>query len=119
MNARSKTPKFTLVRVDAFDARRGYKRCALPGVGYTPPDDPLSPFRPISVTADFWWDRTGSLVVRFSSNQPYVFHFKALLTNGKPVPEKYIQEFAEYISEILFDWGGADDPPDPEFSFDT
>lgn len=119
MNARRKTRKFTLVEIDAFDARRGYKRCGLPGVGVTTPDDPLSPYRPIPVIADFWRDQTGSLVVRFSSNQPYVFHFKALLANGKPVPDKYIQEFGEYIAEILVDWRGADDPPDPDFSFDA
>lgn len=117
MNVHRKTPKFSLVKISAFDARRGYKRCTLSGVGHTPPADPLSPYRPIPVTADFWRDRTGGLVVRFSSNQPYVFHFKALLANGKPVTEEDIQEFGEYIAEILFDWGGADDPPDPEFSF--
>jgi len=49
-----------------------------------------------------------------STNQPYVFHFKALLANGKPVPEEDIEEFGEYVAEVLFDWGGADDPPDPE-----
>ena len=88
-----------------------------PGVGYTPPADPLSPYRPIPVTADFWRSRTGGLVVRFSSNQPYVFHFEAMLTNGKPVPEENIEEFGLYVAEMLFDWGGADDPPDPEFRF--
>ncbi len=117
MTAHRKMPKFRLIEISAFDARRGYKRCTLPGVGYTPPADPLSPYRPIPVTADFWRNRTGGLVVRFSSNQPYVFHFEALLANGKPVPEEDIEEFGDYIKQILYDWGGADDPPDPEFSF--
>lgn len=118
MNAsRKRRQKFTLVEIDAFDARRGFKRCSLAGVAYTPDVDPLSPFRPIPVTADFWRNRIGGLVVRFSSNQPYVFHFEAMLTNGKPVPEQDIEEFGEYIGEVLYDWGGADDPPDPEFSF--
>jgi hypothetical protein len=117
MTAPRKKLKFKLIEISAFDARRGYKRCTLPGVGYTPPDDPLSPYRPIPVIADLWRNRTGELVVRFSSNQPYVFHFEALLSNGMPVPEDDIEEFGEYIAGILFDWGGADDPPDPEFSF--
>lgn len=56
---------------------------------------------------------------RFSSNQPYVFHFKGVLSNGKPIPEEAIHEFGEYIAAILSDWGGADDPPDPEFGFET
>lgn len=117
MPARRKAKKFTLVEIDAFDARRGYKRCSIPGVGYTTADDPSSPYGPISAVADFWRNRAGKLVVRFSSNQPYVFHFEAVLANGEPVPEEDIQEFADYVSEVLYDWGGADDPPDLEFSF--
>jgi hypothetical protein len=117
MIGRRKLLKFRLIEINAFDARRGYKRCTLPGVGYTPPDDPMSPFQSIPVTADFWRNRTGGLVVRFSSNQPYVFHFEALLANGKPVPEEDLEEFGEYVAAVLYDWGGADDPPDPEFSF--
>lgn len=117
MTTHRKLPKFTLVEINPFDARRGYKRCTLPGVGCVPPANPSSPYRPIPVTTDFWRNRTGGLVVRFSSNQPYVFHFEGLLANGEPVPEENIEEFGEYIAEVLFDWGGADDPPDPEFSF--
>lgn len=117
MTAIRKSPQFRLIEISAFDARHGYKRCTLPGVGYTPPVDLLSPYRPIPVTADFWRNQTGGLVVRFSSSQPYVFHFEALLANGKPVPEEDIEKFGEYVAEILFNWGGADDPPDPEFRF--
>ena len=117
MTTNRKLRRFTLVEINAFDARLGYKRCTLPGVSYVPPVDPSSPYRPIPVTADFWRNRTGGLVVRFSSNQPYVFHFLGLLTNGESVAEEDIEDFGMYISEVLFDWGGADDPPDPEFSF--
>lgn len=120
MPARRKRQKFNLVEIDAFDARRGYKRCSIPGAGYTPPVNPMSPFRPIPVAADFWRNKTGGLVVRFSSNQPYVFHFEALLANGKPVPEERIAELADYVSTaVLCDWGGADDPPDPEAGLST
>lgn len=117
MSTRRKLPKFRLTEISAFDARRGYRRCTLPGVGYTPPADPQSPYKPIPVTADLWRNRAGGLVVRFSSNQPYVFHFKAELAMGVPVPEEDIEEFGDYIVAVLYDWGGADDSPDPEFSF--
>ena len=95
MSTRRKRQKFTLVEIDGFDARRGYKRCSIPGAGYTPPVNLMSPFRPIPVAADFWRNKTGGLVVRFSSNQPYVFHFEALLASGKPVPEEDLNEFTE------------------------
>ena len=113
MSARRKRQRFTLVEIDAFDARRGYKRCSIPGMRYTTVADPMLPYRPISVVADFWRNKAGSLVVRFSSSQPYVFHFEALLTSGKPVPEDDLEAFTEYLWEVLEDWGGADDPPDP------
>ena len=119
MSARRKRQKFNLVEIDAFDARRGYKRCSIPGVGYTPPVDPILPGRPIPVVADFWRNKTGGLVVRFSSNQPYVFHFEALLASGKPIPEEELEEFTEYIWAVLYDWGGADDPPDPDAGLST
>lgn len=38
-----------------------------------------------------------------------------MLANGKPIPEEDIEEFGDYVVEVLYDWGGADDPPDPEF----
>ena len=117
MPARRKRLKFTLVEIDPFDARRGYRRCSVPGLRYTPPADPMSPFRSITATADFWRNRDGGLVVRFYSNQHYVFHFEALLANGKPIPEEDLEEFTGYLMEVLYDWGGVDDPPDPEFSF--
>ena len=116
MTARHKKQKFTLIEIGAFDARRGYKRCILPGVELVVPPDPTFWWlRPTRLNADFWRSRDGALVVRFSSNYPYVFHFEALLANGKPVPDKDIDDFGEYILAILDDWGGTDDPPDPEF----
>lgn len=118
MTAHLKKQKFRLNEIGAFDARRGYKRCILPGVGLIegPPDSAwwLGPTR---LNADFWRSRDGALVIRFSSNYPYVFHFEALLANGKPVPDKDIEEFGEYIVGVLEDWGGTDDHPDPEFDF--
>jgi len=114
MAKRRKRLKFTLVRINSFDARQGYKRCSINGVAGETDPHPLAFIPPIPLAADFWRNRNGGLVVRFSSNQPYVFHFEAFLDNGEQVPEKDIDEFADYVLEVLIDWGGADDPPDPE-----
>ena len=61
----------------------------------------------------------GKLVVRFSSSQPWVYHFEASFGNGKPVPEGALPDFGEYISEVLWDWSacGADDPPDADIEY--
>src|SRR5664280_2502296 len=107
INKRPKHPKVRLVPISAFDARRGYKRCTLPGVGCGEP----------YLTTDFWRNRTGGLVVRFSSNEPYVFQFEAFLADGRPVPEEDIDEFGYYIMDVLSDWGGTDESPDPDFMF--
>jgi len=113
MTARHKKRKFRLVEIDEFDARRGYKRCIPGGVGLEIPPHPAYSFlRPTQLLADFWRNRDGALVVRFSSNYPYVFHYEALLANGKPVPDKDIEEFGEFIMEVLQNWEGTDDQPD-------
>ena len=117
MAKKRKRLKFTLVRIHAFDARQGYKRCSINGVAGEADPHPYVPYPPIPLAADFWRNRDGGLVVRFSSNHPYVFHFEGFRINGGPVPETDIEEFADYISEVLYDWAGADDPPNPEFSF--
>jgi len=115
MTAPPEPSKFRLVEIGPFDARRGYKRCSLPGVCVSIPPPSYSPFGPIEVAADFWRNRTGGLLVRFSNNQPYVFHFEAFLANGDPVPEEAIGDFGNYIADVLLDWEGADDAPDPDF----
>ena len=116
MATKRKRLMFTLAEIDAFDARQGYRRCSVKRItGETDPH-PVSPFRGIRLVADLWRNREGRLVVRFSSNQPYVFHFEGFRINGDPVSEADVREFADYISEVLHDWAGADDPPNPEFS---
>lgn len=78
----------------------------MPGVGVTCGRD-------TSALANFWRDRTGKLVVRFSS-QGYIFHLEATLASGKPIPENKLNDFGEYVANILLDWliEGADDLPD-------
>ena len=104
MHARRKSRKFKLIEISAFDARRGYKRCTLPGV--------RTSCEGKKATADFWKDRTGKLVVRFSC-QGYSFHFEGLLASGKQIPEDKMDEFGEYVSGMLIEWHveGVDDVP--------
>ena len=105
MNARRKSRKFKLIEIGDFDARRGYKRCALPGVGVSYEKGPTA-------IADFWKDKTGKLFVRFSS-QGYIFHFEALLVSGKQIPEDKMEDFGQYVVAVLLEWltEGVDDLP--------
>jgi hypothetical protein len=101
----SRKRKFKLEDIDEFDARRGYKRCVIPGVG--------THVGKRQAIADFWKDRNGNLVVRFSS-QGYQYHFKGLLASGRQIPEDQMEEFSEWVSERLLDWiiEGVDDYPE-------
>lgn len=66
--------------------------------------------------ADFWTDRNGWLVVRFSS-QGYAFHFEALLAGGGQVIDIELreQEFEDYIADKACEWvsEGIDESPEP------
>ncbi len=103
--ARRKRPRFRLEQVPAFDARRGYARRN--GVGVSLSDAPRA-------SADFWRDRAGQLVVRFSS-RGYVFHLRATLASGGPVGESLLDEFTDWIGDVLVEWivDGVDDVPEP------
>ena len=111
MNARRKRRKFRLVEVNAFDARRGYRRCP-PGVEISFGDGP------IAATADFWWSRTGSLLVRFCS-QGYVFHLEAFRTGGKKISADGMAEFQDYVADKLVEWvtEGVDEIPESCYDF--
>ncbi len=104
MNARRKS-QFKLIEIAAFDARRGYRRCVLPGVGASSIGGP-------SAIADVWKDASGRLVFRFSS-QGYQLHCQGLLSSGLPIPEKKLGEFVDYVSGVLLEWlnEGVDDTP--------
>jgi hypothetical protein len=105
MSKKRRSPEFKLVEIRAFDARRGYKRCSDPGRGCHIDGGP-------SGTSDFWKDKNNKLVVRISS-QGYAYHFEASLSSGKPIPESKMLDFAEHLTEILFEWlaDGVDYPP--------
>lgn len=72
--------------------------------------------RPIQFVADLWRNLHGEIVIRFSSHNGYIFHFVATLSDGKRIPEKYIEDFSDFIAEVLMDWEGTNDAPDPNFS---
>ena len=104
MTTHRNSPKYKLIEIGAFDARRGYRRCTLPGVG-------VYVGRSMAV-ADFWHDSEGRLVVRLSC-QGYTYHFGAALISGKPIPERRMEDFGEYVVEVLSEWlvWGPDEPP--------
>ncbi len=117
MTARRKKQKFRLVYMgEKIDFRRGYKRCIEPGIEtYVPPPVAGLGLRSTRVSAGFWRNRTGGLFVRFNCTYGWVFCYEALLLNGKPVPDKDLNEFIEFILEVLIDWGGSDMDPDENF----
>ena len=91
--------------IDNFDARHGYKRCTVSGVGVSFPGRP-------GASADFWRNRTGIVVVRFSS-QEYQFSFQLTHPSGGILMDSDLEEFADYIHHSLLRWlvEGVDDAP--------
>lgn len=104
---RLKRSPFELTSITAFDARRGYRRCAPPGVGVS-----LGGQR--QAVVDFWREPNGELVTRFSS-RGYVFHMKASLGTGQKVPEEQMEALADWMRDVLVEWivDGVDDVPEP------
>jgi hypothetical protein len=102
----SKGKKFQLIEIDEFDARRGYKRCTLPGIAmYFGRQHP-------SATAHFWRDGSGRIVVRFICSG-YNLHFQASVRPDKPVWDHDLKDFEEFIANTLVEWvdEGIDDLP--------
>jgi hypothetical protein len=98
-------PPFKLTPIPPFDARMGYRRCELAGVGG-------GEFHGIKSTSDFWHAPDGRVVVRFSCRQ-YRLHFAASTRSGKPLTEMS-WEFGDYIMKTLLEWisEGVGDVPD-------
>ncbi len=108
--------KFKLHEIAAFDARRGFRRCSVPRVVVKQNECEHAPWiRPIQLIADLWRDRRGHIAVRFHSHNGYSFHFEGTLKNGKSILEEHLDQFCDFIGEVLFDWDGTDDAPDPDF----
>ncbi len=77
------------------------------GVGVKVADSPIA-------VADFWRDGSGQLVMRFFSNS-YDYHCQATLKSGGPIPEDQMEDFADWVVDVLFEWviDGVDDDPEP------
>lgn len=101
--------KYVLTEIANFDARRGYTKCVLPGVGSSFANDSRR------ADADFWRNKNGNVAVRFSS-QGYRFSFEACLRSGAHIPDDQLDDFGMFVSELLILWivEGVDDTPDTE-----
>ncbi len=105
---KSSRKRFHFELIEGFDARRGYKRCTLPGVIVQ-----VNGHVPSSANADLWRDKKGNLVVRFSGRGDR-YHFLVVLASGKKVPEHDIDELGDYVGEALHEWvcDGMGDVPE-------
>lgn len=93
-------------QIENIDARRGFRRCSLPGVG-------TALKRGQTAITDFWWNKGDNVVVRFTS-QDYVYCYKFSLKSGAKITYEYINDyFSEFIMNILLVWliEGIDYPP--------
>jgi len=52
--------------------------------------------------------------MRFFSNS-YDYHCQATLKSGGPIPEDQMEDFADWVVDVLFEWviDGVDDDPEP------
>lgn len=99
---------YVLTEIDGFDARKAYTRCLIPGAG-------TSLGRGRTAVAEFWRDRSGNVVVRFSS-QGYRFSFEATLPDGGPIADRQMEHFAGHVMDLVHLWlvEGVDDVPSTE-----
>ena len=88
-----------------FDARRGYKRCPLPGV------DISSPGRQ-PASAEFWRVQNGRVVTRFHS-QDYQYSFEIVNANGENFMDAELDVLAATVGDLLLSWliEGVDEAP--------
>ncbi len=98
--------KYVMAQIRNFNARLGYRRCLLPGVGV---------WTDGHATADLWRTRGGNVVVRFQSLS-YRVSFAALLASGDTISDAELEEFGDYLTELLLLWlsEGVDDTPTTE-----
>lgn len=99
---------FIFEPIECFDARRGYKRCKLPGVG-------CHFFGRPGAQSDLWRDRSDNLVARFSS-QGYRFSFAVTHASGVPLVDDQIDGLEDHLIALLKLWlvEGIDDWPSTE-----
>jgi hypothetical protein len=106
MTSRRPKPQFKLLPIDAFDARRGFRRCVPPGIR-------VDAGGPIA-GADLWRHPDGRLFVRCSS-QGYICSMECSLASGESVSDARLQECIDWLADVLIQWmvDGVDDFPEP------
>lgn len=105
MSGRRRSP-FKLIGIAAFDARKGYRRCTVPGIDVAVVGGQLA-------KADLWRTADGGLVIRLSS-LGYREHCRAVFRNGRPIPDARLDELVADLSDVLLEWmsDGVDDTPE-------
>jgi hypothetical protein len=101
---KKKKHKFQLVPIAWFDARRGYKRWVLPGVGI--PGYYTGYRRFPNMSTDIWVAPAGHLVTRFEAND-YQLSFKIKLKSGRKITPQMEMELAEFLWAMLREWEGS------------
>ena len=96
MPPRKNKPKYKLSTTEQFDARHGYTRCSIPGVQIHIVGERRRP-------RANWWDPEGNLVVRFTC-QEEVIHLEAARITGKNIQESDLDDFSDFVAEILYEW---------------
>lgn len=96
--------EFRLLPTSAFDARRGYARWVIPGVGIQFAE------KGFLAKADLWMDQHGNLFTRFTS-RGYSLHFKVKSTLSDQIVPKMKDDLEEFLANILMEWvvEGVDD----------
>ncbi|MCB1224449.1 MAG: hypothetical protein KDK99_01450 [Verrucomicrobiales bacterium] len=93
----------SLIDAEPFDARKGYRRWALPATIAHLPGYPQA-------IADLWSDRSGRLFARFSS-AGYIYHYEIPSNTGTQFSEDQKDDIEEFLQEKLVLWmiEGIDD----------
>jgi hypothetical protein len=101
---KNRTAKFKLVPTGEFDARRGYSRWVIPGVGFRTTE------RGSLAQADLWIDRRGNLVTRFTSHG-YSLHFKIKEVPSGQITPDMEEDVVNFLDHMLMTWivNGVDD----------
>ena len=89
--------KFKLVPTCDFDARRGYLRWVIPGVGIRTTE------RGSVAQADFWIHRQGKLVTRFTSHS-FSLHFLIKAFPFGQITPDMKEDIVTFLNDMLMTW---------------
>ena len=105
MRNSNQSMNYQFTQIANFDARHGYKKCIPRGATVSFPGEPAA-------TTNFWRNKSGNLVVRFSS-QGYRFSFEVVHSSGATLLDSELDEFSDHVCDLLHTWlvEGVDDTP--------